>query len=304
MIIARIGSHPQAVLACLLLLSFLFPATPANAFQTEITCASQSIATTPAATPAMTEVPQTPFPHDGGELTIFAAASLTDAFTTITSDLEADVPNLEITLNFAGSQALATQLAEGADADLFASANQTQMQTAIEAGRIAGEPVPFVQNRLAVVGPSDNPASLQTPADLAKEGIKLVLAQPEVPAGRYAREAICAMATNAAVYGDDFAAKVASNIVSEEEDVRGVLTRIQLGEADAGIVYVSDAVAAGDAVTAIDIPDDVNVLATYPIAPVTGGDEMLAAAFISYLLGPEGQATLRASGFEPVEHGN
>lgn len=300
---ARIGSRPQVVLACLLLISLLVPAIPVNAFQSEITCASHAIAATPPATPAMTEAPQTPFPPEGGELTIFAAASLTDAFTTIAADLEADVPGLKITLIFAGSQALATQLSEGADADLFASASQTQMETAIEAGRIDGDPVSFVQNRLAMVVPSDNPASLQTPTDLAKDDIKLVLAQPEVPAGRYARAAICAMAINAAVYGDDFAAKVAANIVSEEEDVRGVLTRIQIGEADAGIVYVSDTIAAGAAVTTITIPDDVNVLATYPIAPVEGGNEGLAAAFIAYLLGPEGQATLREYGFEPVEHG-
>ncbi len=300
---ARIGALPQVVLAGLILVMSLVATGPVNAAQSEIACAPQSPVATPAATPATIDLSQTPFPEDGGELTIFAAASLTDVFTTIAADLEADMPSLEITLNVAGSQALATQLAEGADADLFASANQAQMQTAIEAGRIVGEPVPFVQNRLAVIVPSDNPASIQSAADLAKQDIKLVLAQPEVPAGRYARQAICAMDGDAHTYGDDFSTKVGANIVSEEEDVRGVMTRIQIGEADAGIVYVSDAIAAGAAVTTIEIPDDVNVLATYPIAPVEGGNEALAAAFISYVVGPEGQATLSEYGFEPAEDG-
>lgn len=306
---ARIRPGSQAnwaarrmALAWLLLVGSLLAAAPTNAAQSDIACAPPPSRATPAATPATIDVPQTPFPDDGGKLTIFAAASLTDAFTSIAADLEADVPGLEITLNFAGSQALATQLAESAQADVFASANQVQMQIAIEAGRIADEPVPFVQNRLAVVVPSDDPASIQSPVDLAEDDIKLVLAQPEVPAGRYARQAICAMDADAATYGADFATKVAANIVSEEEDVRGVLTRIQLGEADAGIVYVSDAIAAGDAVTTIEIPSNVNVLASYPIAAVAGGNELVAAAFISYLLGAEGQATLTEYGFEPVEH--
>ena len=278
-------------------------AVPATGAQSMIACASPAAPATPAATPVITDAPSISFPEEGGELTVFAAASLTDAFTAIATDLEAEAPRVEITFNFAGSQALATQLAEGARADVFAPANESQLQAAIEAGLIAAAPVPFVLNRLAVVVPSDNPAGIETPADLAQQGAKLVLAQPEVPAGRYAREAICAMAADAVTYGDDFAGRIGANVVSEEEDVRGVLTRIELGEADAGIVYVSDAIAADDAVTTIEIPDEVNVLATYPVAPVEGGDETLANAFVSYLLSPEGQMTLRESGFEPIARG-
>ncbi|HEV2107715.1 MAG TPA: molybdate ABC transporter substrate-binding protein [Thermomicrobiales bacterium] len=303
--IARQGGWALRHLVLAVVLASLWggvpPATLSRA-QGSISCSARPSPATPVATPpgdAPVEDPtHAPFPNEGGELTVFAAASLTDAFTEIKADLEADVPGLEITFNFGGSQALATQLAEGAEADVFAPADQARMQAAVEAGRIAGEPIPFASNRLAVVVPADNPAGIRTPADLAGEGVKLVLAQPEVPAGRYARQAICRMAEETAAHGEDFAGRVAANIVSQEEDVRGVLTRVQLGEADAGIVYVSDAVAAGDAVTTIEIPDNVNVVASYPTAEVAGGDHALAAAFIAYVLSPEGQATLGEYGFE------
>ena len=192
-------------------------------------------ATAPEATPAPVE-----FPADGGALTVFAAASLTDAFEEMKSTLEAAHPGLAITYNFGGSQALVTQLNEGAAADVFASANNAQMQAAIDNGSISGEPVPFVRNHLAIVTPADNPAGIAAPADLGNADLRLILAQPEVPVGRYAREAICTMGQDSATFGDDFVARVAANIVSEEEDVRDVLAKVQLGEADAGIVYVSD----------------------------------------------------------------
>lgn len=274
--------------------------------QGSIDCLSPppSSAATPAADPtipAASPVAVVPFPAGGGELTVFAAASLTDAFEQIKSGLEATNERLTITFNFAGSQVLATQLAEGAEADVFASANQTQMDVAIENGTIAGAAVTFVRNRLTIVVPADNPAGIQSPADLARDGVRLVLAAPDVPVGRYAREAICAMATDPGTYGNGFVGAVAANIVSEEEDVRDVLTRVQLGEADAGIVYVSDVVSIGSTdVATIEIPEPVNVLASYPIAAVEGGDGALAAAFITYLLGPDGQATLQQAGFEPA----
>src|SRR5215210_4689816 len=184
------------------------------------------------------------FPEEGGDLTVFAAASLTDAFEQIETDLEAAHPELQITYNFGGSQALVTQLAEGAEADVFASANNTQMTAATDNGSISGDSVTFVHNRLAIVTPADNPAGITSPADLGEEGRKIVLAQAEVPVGRYARESVCTMAQDPAGFGEDFVARVAGNVVSEEEDVRDVLAKVALGEADAGIVYVSDAAAA------------------------------------------------------------
>jgi len=174
------------------------------------------------------------------------------------------------------------------------------MKVATDNGSISGEPETFVRNRLAVVTPADNPAGIDSPADLGQDGLKLVLAQAEVPVGKYARESICKMGQDTATYGEDFVNHVAANIVSEEEDVRDVLAKVELGEADAGIVYVSDANAGKDQVKLIQIPSDVNVIATYPIADVAGGNAELGDAFIAYVLSPEGQSTLEDYGFEPA----
>jgi molybdate transport system substrate-binding protein len=249
---------------------------------------------------AASPVAEAAFPESGGDLTVFAAASLTDAFGQMKRDLEAAHPGLTITYNFAGSQALVTQLDEGAKADVFASANNTQMDAAEKNGSITGEPETFVHNVLAIVTPADNPAGIDTPADLGGSGLRLVLAQAEVPVGQYAREAVCKMGQDTATFGEGFVDRVAANVVSEEEDVRDVLAKVELGEADAGIVYVSDAHVAGDKVRLVDIPADENVIASYPIAAVTGGDEAMADAFIAYVLSDEGQATLEEFGFTPV----
>jgi molybdate transport system substrate-binding protein len=252
-------------------------------------------------TPIAAEQGPVAFPAEGGDLTVFAASSLSDAFEAIEQELEATTPNLSIKYNFGGSQALVTQLEEGAQADVFASANTVQMDAAIEADLVTGEPVPFVHNRLAIVTPAGNPAGIESAADLGKKGILLVLAQSEVPAGRYARESVCLMATDPATFGPGFVERVAANVVSEEEDVRNVLAKVALGEADAGIVYVSDAAAAGNQVQVVDIPDEVNVIATYPVAVLTAGDQALGSAFVAYLLSDEGQALLERFGFQSVE---
>ncbi|HET7092765.1 MAG TPA: molybdate ABC transporter substrate-binding protein, partial [Thermomicrobiales bacterium] len=275
--------------------------------QSAIDCAAGSpAAATAAATAAAARTVASPaaaaaaFPAAGGQMTVFAAASLTDAFGKMKTDLEAAHPGLTITYNFAGSQTLATQLEQGAHADVYASANDVQMQAAQADGSIVGAPAPFVRNKLVIVTPLANPAGIAAPADLAKPGLKLVLALPAVPAGNYARQAICRMSADSAAYGANFASKVSANVVSQEEDVRAVLTKVQLGEADAGIVYVSDAFTVKDKVGRIAIPDDVNPTATYPIAAVTGGNQDLAAAFIGYVLSPQGQRTLADYGFTPV----
>jgi molybdate transport system substrate-binding protein len=256
-----------------------------------------------AAAPAtpMAEVPaDATFPEGGGELTVFAAASLTDSFNEIKTDLEAADQGLTITYNFAGSQALVTQLTEGSPADVFASASNGQMTNAVKAGVISGQPSVFTQNRLAIVVPKDNPAGVETPADLSKVGLKLVLAQAEVPVGMYARQSICLADLDTATYGEGFAEAVGNNVVSEEDNVKAVLAKVQLGEADAGYVYTTDVTpdVAGD-VLVIEVPEAINVIAKYPIAPVTGGNADLANAFIAYVLGPDGQATLQDWGFEP-----
>lgn len=276
------------------------PAAAQSAIECAPPASPAAMPATPTASPEAASAAPITFPSEG-ELTIFAATSLTAAFDQIIADVAAANPGITIAEpNYAGSQALVTQLSEGAEADVFASAGGKQMSVAVENGVVAGEPVAFTQNRLAVVVPTDNPAGIDGPEDLSQDGLKLVLALPDVPVGQYAREAICTMGADAATYGEGFVDAVAGNVVSEEDNVKAVLAKVQLGEADAGVVYTTDVTAevAGD-VTLIGIPEDVNVVAEYPIAAVAGGDEALAAAFIAYVLGPEGQATLQSFGFEP-----
>ncbi len=292
-----------AALGLSLLSAPLLGSAPARA-QATFDCPAPVAATPGAAAadanPAAPMTMDAAFPEGGGNLTVFAAASLTDAFGAVKTDLEAAHPGLAIAYNFAGSQALVTQLGEGAEADVFASANNTQMKAAQEKDLISGDPVMFVKNKLVIVTPADNPAGIDSPDDLGTAGVRLVLAQADVPVGRYAREAVCGMAQDTAAFGEDFASRVAGNVVSEEEDVRDVLTKVELGEADAGIVYVSDAFIGSDKVQQVEIPADLNIIATYPISTVTGGDEALGDAFIAYVLSDDGQATLADYGFEPI----
>lgn len=236
-----------------------------------------------------------------GTLTVFAAASLTDAFGEIQTRLEDANPELAIDYNFGGSQQLATQLSQGANADVFASANEAQMTTARDEGQIDGESVIFARNRLAIIVPTDNPAGIDAPGDLATDDIKLVVANPDVPVGGYTLDVLDSMSGDPTV-GSDFRSRVEANIVSEEENVRQVVTKVRLGEADAGIVYASDVTEdARNDITLIEIPDALNIIAEYPIAPVAGGNGELAQAFIDFLLSADGQAILEAHGFAGVE---
>jgi molybdate transport system substrate-binding protein len=254
-------------------------------------------ATTADATPAAAGSPK--LAHVSGDLTVFAAASLTESFNQIKTDLEAANPGLTITYNFAGSQALVTQLTQGAKADLFASANTAQMQTAQAGGVIEGEPTTFVRNQLAIVVPKDNPAGIAGPADLARGGVKLVIGNPDVPVGKYFLQVLDNMA-NDATLGPDITHSIISNVVSQESDVKQVVSKVQLGEADAGVVYVTDVTAeVAQAVTIIVIPEQYNVVAEYPIATVKGGNADLGQFFIDYLLSPAGQRVLTEAGFAP-----
>lgn len=226
-------------------------------------------------------------------LTVFAASSLTDAFSEIAADFEAANPGTSVTLNFAGSSQLAAQIAEGAPADLFASANATQMQAAVDGGRVAADaPRTFVSNRLTIVVPADNPAGITALEDLAGGPLLLVLAVPGVPVRQYTDEIVSAL-------GSDFAGRFYANVVSEEENVRQVVAKVALGEADAGIVYTSDVtpdIAAQ--VRQIAIPDAQNVIATYPIAVLNDSPAPdLAQAFVDYVLSDAGQTVLQRWGF-------
>jgi len=233
-------------------------------------------------------------------LTIFAAASLTDAFGEIGQAFEAANPGVTLAFNFAGSNQLATQIGAGAPADVFASANAAQMDVAVESGRVDPDAAQiFVTNRLVVVYPADNPAGIAELPDLAAPDTLIVLAAEEVPVGRYSLEFLDLAAADPA-FGASFKEGVLNNVVSYEENVRSVLNKVALGEADAGIVYASDLTGV-DGVASLEIPDALNVLAEYPIAALNDsahGD--VAAAFVTYVLGSEGQAVLADYGFGSI----
>lgn len=232
-------------------------------------------------------------------LTVFAAASLTDAFLEIGRDFETSNPGVTVQFNFAGSQALRTQLEQGAAADIFASASWSEMDALARIAMVeANAAQVFLTNRLVIVLPGGNPAGILELEDLARPGIKLLLAAEQVPAGRYARQVLLNLD---ALYGPGYLEAVLGNAVSNEENVRQVVTKVLLGEADAGIVYLSDAVSE-PALLTLAIPDEYNMIAEYPIAVLaSAGSPTLAGAFIQYLLSAEGQAKFKAWGFLPIQ---
>jgi molybdate transport system substrate-binding protein len=235
-------------------------------------------------------------------LTVFAAASLTGAFRAIAKDYEIAHPGVIVTLNFAGSQILRTQLEQGATADIFASADHKNMEVLLAEGLVdKNTTTDFASNQMVVILPYKNRANLQDLEDLGKPGVKIVLADQSVPAGNYARQILEKMSQDSQ-YGGEFKNKVLANVVSNETDVKQVVTKVELGEADAGIVYSSDAVAAPDLGT-IAIPDKYNVIASYPMAiPDSAREPALALDFIAYITSPAGQAILLKWGFGPMPH--
>jgi molybdate transport system substrate-binding protein len=260
-----------------------------------------SAATTPAPTSLLdTQVPiaSLTVETEPRTLTVFAAASLTDAFEEIGQAFEASHPGVTVRINFAGSQALRTQIEQGALVDVFASANSKEMDTLVAGGLVTRDiPQIFLINQLIVILPDSNPAGLEKLEDLANPGIKLVLAADDVPVGKYARQALDQMNSQ---FGTDFKDKVLFNVVSNEDNVKQVVVKVQLGEADAGIVYASDAVAAPD-VKSIEIPADMNVIAEYPIAVLTQSPvQDLASDFVAYVFSPDGQAILQKWGFGQI----
>src|SRR6266511_3670763 len=225
------------------------------------------------------------------EITVLAAASLTGAFTRIGTDFEQANPDVTVRFSFGPSDGLATQILEGAPADVFAPASPKYMDQVRSDGPGVTDQAEFARNTLAVIVPSNNPAHITSLDDLARPGVKLVLAAVGGPAGDYAREVL----ENAGIQKEALA-----NVVSNEEDVKGVVQKVLLGEADAGIVYRTDITPdISTSVRAIAIPDGENVIATYPIAVIDGSRHTPAAtAFIQYVAGP-GQTTLRSFGFLP-----
>jgi len=235
-----------------------------------------------------------------GQLTVFAAASLTEPFTEIGKRLELSHPGLKVVYNFGGSQALRTQLEQGAHADVFASADAAQMDLAKKNGVVQGEPVFFVKNRLVVIVPKEDKAKIASFCDLGKPGLKLDLANANVPVGNYSRQVLSKADANC---GAGFGQKAMKNLVSEEENVKQVVTKVQLGEVDAGIVYISDVTPkVSTSVITVTIPDDANQIATYPIALTKEVKNLAAAhAFIAFVLSTEGQTILKVHNFIPLK---
>lgn len=231
-------------------------------------------------------------------LIVFAASSLTDAFEEIGAAFETDNPGVDVLYNFGGTSTLVAQLVEGAEADVFASANQRQMTAAQEAGRIEGESLVFARNRLALIVPADNPAQIETLADLQNPGIVLVISAEGVPVRDYTETMLAAMSADPA-YGQAYIDGFRANVRSEEPNVRQVAAKVALGEADAGIVYSSDVTPdIRESVLQLDIPDAYNVIAEYPIAVVEGTiDAELAQSFVSYVRSDAGQDVLQRWGF-------
>ena len=219
-----------------------------------------------------------------GTVTVFAAASLTGSFGTLGEQFEAAHPGVTVRFNFGASSALAESIAQGAPADVFAPASAKSMDSVVRAGD-AAEPRTFARNVLAIAVPPDNPAGVRGLADLAEPGLKLALCQEQVPCGTVARQVIDK-------------ARLTVRPVTLGADVKAVLTAVQLGEVDAGLVYATDVRAAGDKVEGIEIPAAQNASTSYPIAVLTRAPNAAAArAFVDHVLSADGSAVLARAGF-------
>ncbi len=244
------------------------------------------------------EAPSARSPDEASTLTVFAAASLTDVFEAIGEVYKHSHPGTDVVFNFAASSALRTQLEEGAAADVVAFAGEKDMQSLTESGLVDAAAVKiFANNDLVVVVHPDSADALGSLEDLADRGVKVVMAAAGVPAGDYARSVIENLSSE---LGAPFADGVRANVVSEEDNVRQVLAKVQLGEADAGWVYRSDAHAAPE-LRVLEIPADFNVRAKYPIAPMlTSAQSDAATSFIELVRSAEGQRLIQEGGFLPL----
>lgn len=222
-------------------------------------------------------------------LTVFAATSMEPTFTELAKTFEAENEGVEVVFNFAGSQDLQEQIVEGAPADVFSSANEKQMEPVVEAGLNASGPIIYATNELTIVTPPDNPEQIATFQDLTKEGLLLVICAPEVP---------CGTATQKIVEASGITLKP----VSEEQSVTDVLAKVQAGEADAGLVYKTDAISAGDTVEAIAFPESADAVNKNPIVAVTTGTEPeLGQEWVDFILSDPVQQILKDAGFGPAE---
>ncbi|HEY3110733.1 MAG TPA: molybdate ABC transporter substrate-binding protein [Chloroflexota bacterium] len=230
----------------------------------------------------------------GAELVVFAAASLIEPFNELGPQFGAANGGARVTYNFGGTPQLRAQLDQGARADVFASANKEQMDAAVKSGVVTGETPVFVQNKLVVILPKDNPGRVERLEDLARPGLKLITTVKNVPVGQYTQEALAKMSKDAR-FGADFQQRVTANVKSEEQDVKQVVAKVQLGEADAAVVYSTDVSARGASeLKTLTIPDQYNTIADYPIAQVKGAAQPdLARAFMAYVVSGAGRDLLK-----------
>ena len=232
------------------------------------------------------------------ELTVYAAASLKGALQEARTDYEAANAGVILRISTDSSSTLETQIEQGAPADVFLSADATSPDKLVAGGFASGAAVAFAGNKLTVIVPSDNPAGVATPADLARAGLKVIAAGDEVPITRYATQLVDNLAKESG-YPADFAARYTANVASKEDNVKAVVAKIELGEGDAGIVYVTDA-AVSTKVKTIDVPDPANVKASYAGVVVKASPNQDAArAFLAWFSGPDGRAILSSFGFLP-----
>jgi molybdate transport system substrate-binding protein len=251
-------------------------------------CAPGSSSSAPVATPAPVE------------LTIFGAASLKGVLDAAAPAYEAAHPGTTIVVSTDSSSALATQIQQGAPADVFLSADTTNPQRLVDGGFALGDIVDFAANELTIIVPAGNPAGIASPADLARSGIKVIAAGDEVPITKYATQLVTNL-SRAAGYPSGFEAAYAANVVSKEDNAKAVVAKIELGEGDAGIVYVTDATASTKVET-VDVPAGANVPATYAAIVVkASGHPDAARAFLDWFLGPDGRAILARFGFQSPE---
>lgn len=223
--------------------------------------------------------------RESGQLTVFAAASLSAPFTRLAEDFEAANPGTAVRLNVAGSADLAAQILAGAPVDVFASADEANMAKVVDGGLTAGEPRDIATNTLIIAVPKGNPAGITGFADLAGAGVQVVVCAVQVPCGAAAAEL-------------EEAAGLRLSPVSEETSVTGVLGKVASGEADAGLVYVTDVLAAGESVQEVPFPEAQQAVNRYPLVQLAGpADPDLAAAFVRFIRGAEGQAALEEAGF-------
>ena len=242
------------------------------------------------------------FAQSPDELTVFTAASLTGAFGEI-GEMYENETGIHVAFNFDGSQALRTQLENGAYADLFASANMKQMNAVRESGLVNNSSVAiFTRNKLSLIVPKDNPANIRNLTDLARPGVKIVMGTKDVPVGDYALQIIAKLGNDSA-YGPDYETEVLANVISQETNVNYVVTKVALGEADAGFAYVSDVTQ--DMISKIDkivIPDEYNIIAEYPLGMLMESKYPAESQrFMDLVMSDEGRAVLEKYGFDPVE---